>query len=149
MGIPPVFKKENALPCPELQFAVANRNDFTRPGQNHPNVGRHVVWAFVIVLVAPVFRHEIIDKSLQITAGRRGCVFHQQQTAARVPNKNGGRALSNARGLQNSCGLGSNLIRALAAGLHFDLTRMDAHLATNLTSDLVSTTGIAAPLLGG
>jgi len=38
MRVAAMFEKENALPCPELQFPLHDWDDFARPGECHPNV---------------------------------------------------------------------------------------------------------------
>ena len=63
-----MLEKKNSLPRAELHFSIDYRNRFTRARQNHPNVRRHIIGTFIVVFVARILRHELFEKSLNITA---------------------------------------------------------------------------------
>src|SRR5439155_25340218 len=62
----PMFEDKNSLPGAQLHFTADDRNGFARPGQDHPNMGRHVVRSFSIVLeIIGILRHQTVEKFLQ------------------------------------------------------------------------------------
>ena len=50
---PPMFEKINSLPHSQGEPAVDDRHRELYAGDRRPNVGRHVVGAFVRMLVSP------------------------------------------------------------------------------------------------
>ncbi len=55
----PVFEQKNSLPRSQLHPRIGDRGHFARSRQDHPDVRRHVVRSFVVVLeVTCVFGHE-------------------------------------------------------------------------------------------
>ena len=101
-NLPPVcgmamFKDKNSLPGAQLHFAADDRNRFARTGQDHPNMGRHVVRSFSIVLeIIGILRHQTVEKFLQITTRRRIGIFHHDQTATGMLDKNSQNSVANA-----------------------------------------------------
>jgi len=92
-----MFEEKNALPGTKLHIAADNRNRFACASQHHPNMRRHIVGAFGIVLeVVGIFRYQAIEKLFQITTRRRVGIFHHDQTATGMPNKNSQNPIANA-----------------------------------------------------
>ena len=50
MRRPPMLEQKDSLPRSELHPRFRDRDHFTRPGQHHADVRRHVVRPFVVVL---------------------------------------------------------------------------------------------------
>lgn len=128
MGIATVFKKENSLPGSQLHFPIDDRDGLTRARERHADVRRHVVGPFVVVLeVIGIFRDKFVEELFQITARGRCCVFHCDQTATRVLNKNGRRSYSHPGFVDDRLKLFRDFICALAMGANFNSVLMNAH----------------------
>ena len=122
-----VFEHKNPLPGAELQFAVHDWNRLAGSGQHHPNVRRHVVWAFVVVFVAGVFGNEFVEKPFDITTRCRGCIFHGGQAATGVSDKNGDDSILDAGLIDLSLNIMSNLVGSLSVRGHFNFAVMYPH----------------------
>ena len=86
----PVLEKQNPLPGSELHFAVDNRDCLAGMRQGHADVRRHVISAFrTVSKVLSIFRHQTIEKFLQVMSRRGIGIFHENDAATRVPNKYG------------------------------------------------------------
>jgi len=92
-----MFEDKNSLPRAQLHFAVDDRNRLARPGQNHPDMGRHVVRSFRIMLeIIGIFWYQVVEEFLQITTCRRIGIFHHNETATGMLDKNSQNAIANA-----------------------------------------------------
>ena len=86
----PMLEQENALPGSKLHFAVDNRDCLAGTRQGHADVRRHVIAAFrTVSKVISIFRHQTIEKFLQVMSRRGIGVFHENDAATCVPNKHG------------------------------------------------------------
>jgi hypothetical protein len=99
-----MFEKEDALPGAELHSPASYRDHFTRAGQDGTNVRGAVVGTFRGMFeIRSVLGHEALEKFLEIAACGWIGVFHNDQTATRVPNeKREGPGLHPA--LRDNCG---------------------------------------------
>ena len=105
------------IPCqvPELHPRIRDRDHFARSRQHHPDVRRHVVRSFVVVLeVRRVFGHEPVEEFLEIAARGRIRVLHDDEAATGVLNENGQRAGRDAAAGQGRIDLIRDFIRPLA-----------------------------------
>ena len=84
-----MFEKENTLPRSELHFSVDNRHGFARARQRHADVAGMSSLPSIVREVIGVFRHEAIEKFLQIPSRGGVGVFHDDETATGVLNKDG------------------------------------------------------------
>jgi hypothetical protein len=83
-----MLEQENALPGSKLHLAVDNRDCLACARQGHADVRRHVIAAFrTVSKVIIIFRHQTIEKFLQVVSRRRIGIFHENDAATRVPNK--------------------------------------------------------------
>jgi len=123
-----MFKEENALPRAELHSAVSNRNGFAGACEDHADVRWHVVAAFGAVReVIGVFRHETVEKCFQIAACRRVGIFHDDDAATGVLNKNGDYALWHAALIDFRLQVICDFIKTLAVRAHFEFAVVDVH----------------------
>lgn len=123
-----VFEKENALPGAELHFSVSDRYGFAAARQDHPDVRWHVVAAFRGVReIIGIFRHEALEKFLQVATRARVGIFHDHNAAAGVLNeKRDGSILDGAFVYRRLNSIG-DFVEALAIGAHFQLVMADMH----------------------
>jgi hypothetical protein len=123
-----VLKKEDALPRPEPHFSAHNRHGLAGARQSHADVRWHVVAAFCIMRkVIGVFRHETLEKLLQIASGGRIGVFHDDDAATGVLNENGDCSVLGAALVYRRLHVIGDFIECLAVGAHFELVMADVH----------------------
>lgn len=83
-----MFEQKNALPGSQLHFPINNRHRFTGARQDHADMGWHVVAAFGTMLeIIRIFWHEPVEEFLQIASSRRIGIFHDDQAATGVLDK--------------------------------------------------------------
>jgi len=83
-----VLEQKNSLPGSERHAPRVHRNGYLHPGERSPQVGRHVVRSFVIVLVpARIFRGQHGEVALEILAHRAGSVLLDEERRGGVPAK--------------------------------------------------------------
>ncbi len=127
MRLAPMFEEKNSLPGAKLHFAIDDRNGLARPREHHANVRWHIVWTFVVVFVIRVFRHELVEKFLDIAArGRRG-VLHRGQTATGVLNKNRDRAMAHFALVDLALNFLRDFVGALAFCCDGKMASLNAH----------------------
>lgn len=146
MWIAPMFEQENSLPGAECHVAVNDWNRLARSGQNHSDVGRHVIRSFIVMLVIGVFGHEFLEKSLKITTCGRCCVFHDHQAATRVLDEDRDRAATNLGFRDLLLDLVGDFVRAFAVSRNNQLIVIHAHAGEGKRDRAVSNAG---PLSGG
>src|SRR6266545_972736 len=84
----PMLEQEYALPGSKLHLAVDNRDCLAGARQYHADVRRHVIAAFrTVSKVISIFRHQTIEKFLQVMSRRRIGILHENDAATRVLNK--------------------------------------------------------------
>lgn len=92
-----MFEQEDALPCAEREMSVHHGNHLRRPRQRHAQVAWRVIRAFAGVdEVRRVFRHQMIEKAVQIRARGWIGVLKDHQARARVLHEHRGRAGADA-----------------------------------------------------
>ena len=88
-----MLEQINALPGPQGELALHDRNRELHAGQRRADVGRHVVGAFVCVPISPrLLRRQAVEKRLEIGANIRRGVLLNEQSGRRVPTKQGEKA---------------------------------------------------------
>ncbi len=92
-----MFEDKNSLPGAQLHFAADNRNRFARASQHHANMRRHIIGTFSIVhKVVGILRNQAVEKFFQITTCSRIGIFHHDQTATGMLDKNSQNPIANA-----------------------------------------------------
>ncbi|MEY2484399.1 MAG: hypothetical protein QOG67_2127 [Verrucomicrobiota bacterium] len=118
-----MLEQEDALPCSELHLTVRNRYRFATARKCHPNVGWHVVGAFVVMLkVIGAFRDKFIEKLLQIPARRGRGIFHGDDAATRVWHKEYDDSVPDLMLVDQGLRLARYLVSALAFRSNLQLT---------------------------
>lgn len=124
----PVLEQEYALPGSKLHFAVDNRDCFAGARQYHADMRWHVIAAFRTVRkVMSIFRHQTIEKFLQIVSRRWVGIFHNDQTAAGVLNKHSHCAISHSTAIDFRLHLISHFVQALSACANVNQIVMNVH----------------------
>src|SRR2546422_4788833 len=84
-----MLEEKNTLPGSELNFPIGNRHGFAGAREHHADMRWHVVAAFRAMReVIRIFRDEAIEKFLEIFSRRRIGVFHHDEAATGMLNKN-------------------------------------------------------------
>jgi hypothetical protein len=98
-----MLEQEYALPGSKLHFPIDNRHCLAGARQRHADVRWHVVAAFgTVSKIMSILRDQTIEKFLQV-APRGGIgIFHDDQAAAGVLNKDSHRSIADA-GLVDLC----------------------------------------------
>ena len=92
-----MFEDKHSLPGAQLHFAADNRNRFARPSQDHANMRRHIIGAFSIVhKVVGILWNQAVEKFFKITTRSRIGIFHYDQTATGMLDKNIQNPVANA-----------------------------------------------------
>jgi len=130
-----VFEQKNSLPGSELQFPIDHRDDLARSGERHPNVGRAVVRAFVVVLVIGILRHKALEEIFQITARSRRRVLHDHETATRVPNEHRHSSGGDVTLAEDSLNLVGNFVCSLSVRPHLECFALNRHRRTLTPAD--------------
>ena len=124
----PVLEKENALPGSKLHFAVDNRDCLACARQGHADVRRHVIAAFrTVSKVLSIFRHQTIEKFLQVVSRRGIGIFHENDAATRVPNKHRDCPTAQAALIDFRLNLVGDFVGPFATGANFKLTLVYTH----------------------
>jgi hypothetical protein len=123
-----VFEEENALPRSELYFCVHNRQGLAGARKDHADVRWHVVAAFRIVReVIGIFRHEAVEKLFQIALRGGIGIFHDDDAATGVLNKNRDCSVSHSAVVDLRLHLIGDFVETLAVAAHFELVVMHMH----------------------
>ncbi len=116
------------MPRSELHFSIHNRHGLAGARQDHADMRRHVVAAFRIVReVIGVFGHQALEKFFQIASRGRIGIFHDDDAAAGVLNKNGDGSVLDAALVDLRLNLVGDFIETFATGVHFQLSLVDVH----------------------
>ncbi len=84
-----MLKQEQALPSAKLHFSINNWHCFARSRQDHANMRWHVIAAFgAVTKVIGIFWDETIEEFLQIMSRGWISIFHDDDAATGVLNKN-------------------------------------------------------------
>ena len=84
-----MLKQEQALPSAKLHFSINNWHCFARSRQDHANMRWHVIAAFgAVTKVIGIFWDETIEEFLQIMSRGWISIFHDDNAATGVLNKN-------------------------------------------------------------
>jgi hypothetical protein len=123
-----MFEQKNALPCAELHFPIDNRHGLAGARQHHADVRRHVVAAFGIVAeVMGILRHEAVEKLLKIATRGGVGIFHDDNAATGVLNKNGDGPISHAALVDLRLNVIRDFVQAFSVGAHFKSLVMHMH----------------------
>jgi hypothetical protein len=123
----PVFEQKDSLPRSQLHPRMCDRDHFARSRQNHPDVRRHVVWSFSVVLeVGRVFGHEPVEEFFQIAARGWIRVLHDDEAATGVLDENRQCACDDSASGQNFGNLVGNFIGSFTSGADGDRLGVDA-----------------------
>jgi hypothetical protein len=123
-----VLKEKNPLPGSKLHSSINDRNGLAGARQDRTDVRRHVVTTFFRMFkIVIVFRHKSLEELFQIAPCRRGRVFHDDQTAAGMPNKNRDRSAAHTRLVDLGLNIIRNFIRAFAMRANVELTVLNRH----------------------
>ena len=127
-----MLEQENALPRSELHFSLHDRHCLARARQYHSDVRWHVVAAFGAVgEIIGIFRHQPIEKCLQITTRSRIGIFHNDDAATGVLNEYSGCAVSNPAAIDLQLHVIGNFVQAFAFSAKFQLLVMDMHYSAD------------------
>ena len=131
-----MFKKKNSLPRPELHLPVGNGQHFARTRQHGANVRSAVVASLSCVNeISRVFRHQPLEKHLQVFACGRIGVFHYDQTAAGVLHEHGGHPRRDSAFRHDRLDLGGDLIGAFAFRSKLKAFGISFHTWLNATNN--------------
>jgi len=124
-----MFKQENALPRSEMHSPIDKWNGLAGARQDHADVRWHVVAAFgAMAEVIGTLRDEALEKFFQVAARARIGVFHDDDAATGVLNKNGDGPIPDAAFIDLRLhGIG-DFVETFAIGANFDLVVVDMHL---------------------
>jgi len=90
MRCSPMLKQKDSLPGPELHPRIDDRYHLARSRQNHPDMRRHVVGSFSVVLeVRRIFGHEPVEEFFEIAARGWIRVLHDDEAATGMLHENG------------------------------------------------------------
>ena len=124
----PVLEQENALPGSKLHFAVDNRDCLACARQRHADVRRHVIAAFrTVSKVISIFRHQPIEKFLQVVSRRGIGIFHENDAATRVPNKHRDCPTAQAALIDFRLNLVGDFVGAFAIRANVELILVNTH----------------------
>jgi hypothetical protein len=124
----PVLEQENPLPGPKLHFAVDDRDCLTRACQGHANVRRHVIAAFRTVSeIIGIFRHQTIEKFLQVMSCRGISVFHENDAATGVLNKHRDYPTAQVALIDFRLNLVGDFVGPLASSANVELILVNTH----------------------
>lgn len=128
MGSAPVFEEKNSLPGAKLHFSIDNRHGLARACQHHANVRSAVVCALSRMHeVIGVLRHEPLEKFFEIFSRCRIGVFHHDETATGVLNKNGDGPVTHAAFVDLLLNRIGDFVGAFAVGANIELVLMNVH----------------------
>ena len=123
-----MFKKEDALPRAQLHFALHNRHRLAGASQHHSDVRWHVIAAFRIVReIFGIFRYQALEEFLQIVSRSGISIFHDDDAAARMLNKNRADPVLDVQFVDLRLHFVSDLVKAFAVRAHFELVMVDVH----------------------
>ena len=123
-----MFEKENALPRSELHFSVDNRHCLAGARQDHADVRWHVIAAFGTVReVIGILRHESVEELFQIASRSWIGIFHDDDAATGVLNKNRHCPISDAASIDLRLNFIRDFVEPFAVGADFELLVMNAH----------------------
>jgi hypothetical protein len=123
-----VLEQEDTLPGSKPHFAVDNRDGLARSRQHHSDVRRHVIAAFrAVSKVISIFRHQTIEKFLQVMSRRRIGIFHENEAATRVPNKHRDCSIAQAALVDFRLETVGDLIGPFASSTNLELILINTH----------------------
>ena len=123
-----MLEEKNSLPGAELHFPIDNRHRLAGARERHANVRRHVVAAFRPVReVIRIFRHQAIEKFLQITPRGWIGVFHDDEAATSVLNKRHHGSRMHASFVDDRLDIVRDFVGPLAVGVNFEFLLTNAH----------------------
>jgi hypothetical protein len=100
--------------------------------------------------IVGIFGHQALEEFFQIASRRRIGIFHDDNAAAGVLNKNGDGSILDAALVDLRVNLGGDFVQALAVGAHFKLLVADVHFQARYSSwrpKKVMSDGFGSPYL--
>ena len=123
-----MFEQENALPGSKLHFAVDNRDCLAGTRQSHADVRRHVIAAFrTVSKVISIFRHQTIEKFLQVMSRRGIGILHENDAATRVLNKHRDCPTAQAALIDFRLNLVGDFVGPFASSANVELILVNTH----------------------
>jgi hypothetical protein len=123
-----MLEQEYALPGSKLHFAIDNRDCLACPRQGHADVRRHVIAAFrTVSKVISIFRHQTIEKFLQVVSRRRIGIFHENDAATCVPNKYRDCSIAQAALIDFRLNLVGDFVGPFASSANLELILVNTH----------------------
>lgn len=112
-----MFKDENTLPDPQLEFTTRDGNDFARSRQRHTEVARHIVGPLRNMNeIACTFRNQAVEESVEIGPGGTVGIFVNDEAGAGVLDEDSREPCNNTTLTNDPCDFGGNFVRPFAAG---------------------------------
>jgi hypothetical protein len=129
-----MFKQKNALPCSELHFPIDNRHCLARAGQRHPDMRWHIIAPFRTVgKVISIFRHQTIEKFLQVMSRCGIGIFHENDAATCVPNKYRDCPVADAALVDPTLDIIGDFVGAFASSANLELILVNSHSILRIT----------------
>ena len=123
-----MFKEENALPRSKLHVSVGNRQCLARARQSHADVRWHVIAAFGAVReVIGILRHQVVEELLQIAARSWIGIFHDDDAATGVLNKNCRDPVSKAASVDLRLNFIGDFVETFSVAGDFELIVINVH----------------------
>jgi len=130
----PMLEQEYALPGSKLHFAVANRDCLTCAGQCHSDMRWHVIAALGTMReIIGIFRHQTIEEFLQVTSRCGIGIFHDNDTATRVPNKYRNCPVADAALVDLGLDIAGDFVGAFASSANLELILVNTHRMLRIT----------------
>lgn len=124
-----VLKEKNALPGSQRESAIHHGDHFRSACQCHAQMARHVVCAFVGVNeIRCVFRHEVVEETVQICACGRISILKDHQARAGVLHEDRRGAGADAAGFHDLLAALRDLVSAFASCGDGELIGVGSHV---------------------
>ncbi len=125
-----MLKQEQALPSAKLHFSINNWHCFARSRQDHANMRWHVIAAFgAVTKVIGIFWNETIEEFLQIISRGWISIFHDDDAATGVLNKNRHCPIAQAALVDPGLDVVGDLVQPLVSGGDFESIMVYTHWA--------------------
>lgn len=123
-----VLEEEETLPGPESGCALHDGDDLARTREGHPNVGGHVVGAFVgMSKPRSILGDKAVKEFFQIIPCFRICILHDDEARTGMLNKDGDITTLDPRRRDESMDLTRKLIGSLAMGRDLENLLANVH----------------------
>lgn len=135
-----MLKEEKALPGPEGHLSIDNRDHFAGAGEDHTDMGRHVIGALGGVdEIGGILRDKVVEEVLEVRARTWIRIFHDHQTGAGVLDEDGHRACFDPGLGNDGRDLSGNLVGSFPRSADREAGRMICHDSRRIYSPLLGT----------